>query len=329
MKRFAATLVASALLMNAAHAAPTLDAAARGEIIAALVRQLDAYYVDPTEATLMGQALRAKQQHGDYDNIDEAKAFADVLTADLRAVSHDKHLRVGAAANPQPPMPASGGPTPEQKAAMLKQVTARNFGIAKVETLEGNIGYLDLRGFDPTEFAAPAITAAMTQLAGSAALIIDLRQNGGGDPAGVAFLSSYLFDQRTHLNDLYWRDGNRTQEFWTDPSVPGTRYGQARPVYVLTGPRTFSGGEEFAYDMQQLKRATLVGATTGGGANPGRIRMLTPYFGAFIPNGRPINPVSKTNWEGNGVVPEVMVPVDDALATAHKLALARVAGAAR
>jgi hypothetical protein len=169
MKLFAATLVASALLMNAAHAAPTLDAAARGEIIAALVRQLDAYYVDPTEATLMGQALRAKQQHGDYDNIDEAKAFADVLTADLRAVSHDKHLRVAAAANPQPPMPASGGPTPEQKAAMLKQVTARNFGIAKVETLEGNIGYLDLRGFDPTEFAAPAITAAMTQLAGSAA----------------------------------------------------------------------------------------------------------------------------------------------------------------
>jgi len=316
------------LLTNAAHAAPPpLDAPARGEIIDALARQLDAYYIDPAGATLMGQALRAKQQHGDYDHIDDAKAFADVLTADLRAVSHDKHLRVGAAAKPQPQMAASGEPTPEQREGMRKQMAARNFGIAKVDTLEGNIGYLDLRGFDRAEFAAPAITAAMTQLAGSAALIIDVRQNGGGDPAGVAFLSSYLFDQRTHLNDLYWREGNKTQEFWTDSSVPGKRYGQARPVYVLTGPRTFSGGEEFAYDMQQLKRATLVGATTGGGANPGRIRMLTPYFGAFIPNGRPINPVSKTNWEGIGVVPEISVPADDALATAQKLALARVARA--
>lgn len=320
-----ATLLALYLLSPSAQAAaPPLDAAGRGEIITALARQLDDFYVDPAMATVIGQSLRAKQNAGSYDTIDDAKAFADVLTADLRAVSHDKHLRVGSVDTPHPMANASAAPTPEQETAMRQHLAATNFGIVKVETMAGNIGYLDLRSFAPVKLAAPAITAAMTQLAGSAALIVDMRWNGGGDPAGVAWLASYLFDSRTHLNDLVWREGNRTVQFWTDPTVPGKRFGQNKPVYVLTGPRTFSGGEEFSYDMQQLKRATLVGETTGGGANPGRVRQLTPYFGAFIPNGRAVNPISKTSWEGTGVIPEIKVPVDDALATAHRLAMARV-----
>jgi len=236
-------------------------------------------------------------------------------------------LQVRTSPTPFPPMPGPSGPTPAQKEEMLKRMTERNFSIAKVEIMAGNIGYLDMRAFERASFAAPAITAAMTQLADSAALIIDMRQNGGGDPASVAFLASYLFDQRTHLNDLYWREGDRTEAFWTDPAVPGKHYGQKKKVYVLTGPRTFSGGEEFSYDLQQLKRATLVGATTGGGANPGGARLLTPYFGAFIPNGRAINPITNTSWEGIGVVPDIAVPVDDALATAYRLALAWVASA--
>lgn len=326
MKSRIAIVFTIAMLASTAHAEPPpLDAAARDEVVTALVRQLNDYYIYPGQAALMGQSLRAKQQHGDYDAIDDAGDFADRLTADLRGVSNDKHLRVGTSPTPRPLAPAAGGPTPEQKETMRKQMAERNFSIAKVDIMEGNIGYLDMHAFERVAYAAPAITAAMTQLADSAALIIDMRQNGGGDPASVAFLASYLFDQRTHLNDLYWREGARTEQFWTDPTVPGKHYGQSKPLYVLTGPRTFSGGEEFSYDMQQLKRATLIGATTSGGANPGGIRMLTPYFGAFIPNGRAINPITKTSWEGTGVVPEVAVPVDDALATAHRLALARVA----
>jgi hypothetical protein len=320
----AVTSLIVALSGSAQAGAPPLDAAARVQVIEALVTQLNNYYVFPEIATTMGEALHARQQHGGYDSITEPMAFASALTADLREVSHDRHLRVVTGDTPAPDTAASGAPTPEQQSSMQKQMAARGFGIAKVDTLPGNIGYLDVRGFDRVQYAAPAITAAMTQLADSDALIIDMRHNGGGDPAGVAFLCSYLFDQRTHLNDLVWREGGRTQQFWTDTGVPGKRYGQHKPVYVLTGPRTFSGGEEFSYDLQQLKRATLVGETTGGGANPGRVRILTPYFGAFIPNGRAVNPVTRTSWEGTGVVPEVKVPEEDALDTAHRLALARL-----
>jgi hypothetical protein len=208
---------------------------------------------------------------------------------------------------------------------MRERIKAANYGIGKVDKLPGNIGYLEMFGFAPAKYAAEAVTAAMAKLADSDALIIDMRANGGGDPAGVAFLSSYLFDQRTHLNDLYWREGNRTDEFWTDPTVPGTKYGQRKEVYVLTGVRTFSGAEEFSYNLKQLKRATLVGETTGGGANPGGTRRLGNNFAAFVPSGRAINPITRTNWEGTGVAPDVMVPARDALVVAQKLALAKLA----
>jgi C-terminal processing protease CtpA/Prc len=154
-----------------------------------------------------------------------------------------------------------------------------------------------------------------------------MRANGGGDPAGVAFLTSYLFDKRTHLNDLYWREGDRTEEFWTREDVPGKKFGQQKAVYVLTSPRTFSGAEEFSYNLQQLGRATLVGETTGGGANPGRSRQLTPTMHVFVPNGKAINPITKTNWEHTGVVPDVKVPASDALATAQKMALEKLSAA--
>ncbi|HEX8478033.1 MAG TPA: S41 family peptidase [Telluria sp.] len=320
----AAFVLSTSLLSGSLHAAPELDGAARSAIIHELARQLDDFYVAPAVAATMGQALRAKQQSGGYDSLTEPKAFAAMLTADLRAASRDKHLRVMASDTARPPSGPSGAPTPEQEAAMIKHLEANGFGVFKAEIMAGNVGYLDLRGFAPVKFAAPAITAAMTQLADSAALIVDMRWNGGGDPACVAFLASYLFDQRTHLNDLAWREGGKTEQFWTAEKVPGKRYGQDKPVYVLTSPRTFSGGEEFSYDLQQLKRATLVGETTGGGANPGRVRQLSPTFAAFIPNGRAINPSTKTSWEGTGVIPDIKVPADDALATAHKLAVARI-----
>ena len=290
----AAALLAFTMCCGTARAEmPVLDVATRGQLIDTLRQQLNDYYVFPEVAASIDAALRAKQREGGYDGITDATIFANVLTADLRTFGHDKHLRVHAS---DTALPRSAAPSREQQDEIRRQMAARGYGVAKVETLAGNVGYLDLQGFFRIKDAAPAIAEAMTRLADSDALILDMRANGGGDPAGVAFLSSYLFDQRTHLNDLYWREGKRTEQFWTDTGVPGKHYGQHKPVYVLTGPRTFSGAEEFSYNLQQLKRATLVGETTGGGANPGRMRALGPHFAAFIPNGRAINPITKSNW---------------------------------
>jgi hypothetical protein len=163
--------------------------------------------------------------------------------------------------------------------------------------------------------------AAMNFLANTDALIIDLRRNGGGQPEMVALLSSYLFDQRAHLNDIYSRFDNRTQEYWTRDTVAGKRYGESKPVYVLTSKRTFSGAEEFAYNLKNLKRATVIGEVTGGGAHPVRPHRLTDHFMIGVPFARAINPITQTNWEGVGVTPDIDTTAEQALKVAHLAAL--------
>jgi C-terminal processing protease CtpA/Prc len=165
------------------------------------------------------------------------------------------------------------------------------------------------------------VAATMNFVANTDYLIFDLRDNGGGDPAMVRLICSYLFgDKSVHLNDLYMRKENKTEEYWTIPNVPGKKF-LDKDVYVLTSNRTFSGAEEFSYNLKNLKRATIIGETTGGGAHPGDFERLTDHFGAFVPVGRAINPITKTNWEGTGVEPDIKVPRDQALKTAYLNAL--------
>ncbi|MES2757920.1 MAG: S41 family peptidase [Pseudomonadota bacterium] len=340
MLKLSAVCVAALMLLQSpasvAQSAPAaiqspIDAASRAQLVDALVRELNAGYVFPDVAKKIEVALRDKQQRGDYDRAVDADGLATLLTTDIQAISRDRHMRVRFNATPAPPRPSGprAAPTAEDEARNQARAKESNYGLGKVETLPGNIGYLETKGFGPLRYVDKAFAAAMTQLADSDALIIDLRGNGGGSPESVAYLSSYLFDKRTHLNDLYFRAGNETEQFWTTEAVPGKKYGQQKPVYVLTGPKTFSGGEEFSYNLQQLKRATLVGETTGGGANPGGVRQLSPHFSVFVPGGRAINPISKTNWEGTGVTPDVKVAAADALVTAQKMALEKLAAAER
>lgn len=188
--------------------------------------------------------------------------------------------------------------------------------------MAGDVAYVEILSFGaPPEEVREATTRIMSAAADAKALIIDLRANGGGSPFTVALVSSYLFGaDPVHLNSLYFRPANRTDDFFTDPLVAGRKFGPDKPIYVLTSSRTFSGAEEFAYNLQTRKRATIVGETTGGGANPGRGVHLPYDLTVFVPTGRAINPITKTNWEGVGVKPDVAVPAADALDVALRLA---------
>ena len=299
----------------------TIDAATRTAVIDNLLRELNESYVFPETAKKMEADLRQRTNKKEYDSVTSARAFAEKLTADLQSVSKDKHLRVRYLAKPIPVRTQKEEPTAEEKTqyeAFNKRV---NFGFEKVERLQGNIGYIDLRGFNDPEAGAGTVAAAMGFLANTDALIFDLRKNGGGSPEMVALISSYLFgDKPVHLNDLYWRKENKTDEFWTKPELAAKKF-EGKDVYVLTSSRTFSGAEEFSYNLKNLKRATIIGETTGGGAHPGGTVRLGDHFGVFVPVGRAINPISKTNWEGTGVEPDIKAPKEQALKIAHLMAL--------
>lgn len=298
----------------------TIDAATKSEAIDSLLKELNDRYVFPEVAKKMETDIRARQKNKEYDSITSAQEFAKKLTDDLQSVSRDKHMRVRFSQRPIPVRKADEEETAEEKKENERMMKINNYGFVKVENMRGNIGYIDFRGFMNPEGGAETVAAAMNFVSNSDALIFDLRQNGGGDPAMVALICSYLFGEKIHLNDLYWREGDKTEEFWTNPKVIGKKF-LDKNVYVLTSNRTFSGAEEFSNNLKVLKRATIVGETTGGGANPGGMFRLTEHFGIFIPTGRAINPVTKTNWEGTGVEPDVKVPQDQALKTAYSLAL--------
>jgi retinol-binding protein 3 len=293
-----------------------LDAALRKRVIDGINSNLAEFYIDPGVAKQMQEALQAHLQAGEYDSITDGDAFAGKLTKDLRAVSHDKHLGV----NFSPfKMPDRREPSPEERTRMQQQMKHNNCAFRKLEVLPGNIGYLKFDGFMPADVCAPTVVAAMGFVAHTDAVILDLRENGGGDPAMVTFIASFLFDKPTHLNDLYNRKEDSTQQFWTLSYVPGERLAK-QPVFVLTSKRTFSGAEEFAYDLKNQKRATIVGETTGGGAHPVGGHPVADYFMIGVPFAKAINPVSKTDWEGTGVEPDVKVSAADALTSAEKLA---------
>jgi hypothetical protein len=306
------------------------------EVVDIVAGLITSSYVFPDRAEQAASALRASLAAGDYDGLDD-EALADKLTSQLYEVCRDKHLRVrtrpplagprgrrdGQPGPPgQPPRP--GEPDRPRWPAWLERGSPHNYGIHRVERLDGNIGYLDLHGVAHPGEAGQAIAAAMELVSGTCALIIDLRRNGGGAPPGVVFWCSYLFpDDQTHLNDIFDAGTGETRQFWTLASVPGQRY-LDRPVYLLTSTKTFSGGEDFAYSLQAQGRAELIGETTGGGAHPTRGMPISATLGVSVPFARSINPVTGTNWEGTGVTPDVAVPAEQAFDVAYGKALRHV-----
>jgi C-terminal processing protease CtpA/Prc len=289
------------------------------DVIRQLVALLNEHYLDPAAAAAISQVLETTLAEGRYSG--DELALADAVTKDLQSINGDKHLRLLYHVDPLPE--TEPGDDTEEYAAMSRWADDTTCGIARVERLRGNVGYLDI---DPVLFpvahCGEAMSAAMTILAATNALIIDVRHCLGGDPAMVAWLCSYIHGRDpARLSGLLER-GIVTQSS-TLPFVPGRRFGATKPVYVLTSATTFSGGEQLTYDLQQLGRATIVGEVTRGGAHARESFRIHPHLEATISVARGINPISNGNWEGTGVTPDVAVPAEQALDRAHQLALER------
>jgi hypothetical protein len=321
----------------------TIDAATRTQVIEDTLRNLREAYVYPETAARMEQAVRERAAKKEYEGITSARQLARTLTEHLQAVSRDKHLRVnyraavlgdgdipGARIIRRMPAGGDGDGNPAGGRRIIREpggatgAATGTLGLEKVETLGGNLGYLDFSLFDPSDEAQAKVSEAMNRLSDTDALIIDLRRCRGGARNTITLLMSYFFDKSVHLSDAYDRVANRTDESWSLADVPGKRYAR-KDVYILTSSFTFSAAEDVSYTLKNLQRATIVGETTGGGAHPVRGRRLNDHFFVMVPFARYISPVTKTNWEGVGVEPDVRVPAAHALKVAQLAALKKLA----
>ncbi|MGD2086412.1 MAG: S41 family peptidase [Candidatus Aminicenantes bacterium] len=305
----------------------TLTAELKSDVVNGVNKILVNNYIFPDTAKEMAEYTSTQHKEGKYDSIDDVNRFARVLTQDLRSISKDKHIRVTYSPETVRRIRTRNSKSPEdrerERKERLERERRRNFGFKKLEILEGNIGYLDLRGFSGANEASETIISAMNFLANADAVIIDLRNNGGGNPFTIQIISSYFLREYTHLNSFEWRGEDTIRQFWTLRYVPGKKMYDT-DLYILTSSRTFSAAEEFTYNLKNLKRATIVGETTGGGAHPGGSRIVNDYFLVWVPSGRAINPITKTNWEGKGIEPHISVARDKALDKAHYTALEKL-----
>jgi hypothetical protein len=298
-----------------------MDVATQTEIIKRLSERLTACYVFPDVAEQICARLQEHLAARDYADIVEGEFFALALTFHMQEINQDEHLWVRWHAEP---LPDDDGPLRlNQEWQDERRLEARldNYGLYKVERLPGNVGYIDIHYFHRPAWGGDTAVAALNFLANTDALIVDLRRCRGGYPGMIALVSSYLLgEESVHLNSVYWRDDDITQQYWTLPYVPGKRYG-AKPVYALTSKAAFSGGEAFACLLQGRRRATIIGEKTDGGAHAGASYRIHPHFEAFIPVGRTFDPVTGMDWEGTGVTPDIAVPQEQAFQLAYKEAL--------
>ncbi len=317
--------------MLAAAIAPVnadpLNSKEKNRAIESIGTLLTENYVFPDVAEKMRSHIQSELKSGRYSTLKDTNAFASKLTEDLQSISKDKHLRIFHAPEriadqrKRDDEPKSDDIPPQ----VLQQAKRENFGFSEVKIIEGNIGYLKLNKFFDASIAGDTAVAAMNFFANAEALIIDLRRNGGGSPSMIQLLTSYLYpSEPVHLNNFYWRPTDTHTQTWTLPHVPGIRRPDM-PVYVLTSNRTFSAAEEFSYNLRNLERATLIGETTGGGAHPGGSQIVDDQFMIWLPEGRAINPITNTNWEGVGVKPHIESSEQDALGIAHETALLALA----
>jgi hypothetical protein len=321
----AATLFALPASSQPAPPRSPLEGESLRRVVEAIATTVEREYVDPDVAARAGISLRTSLATGRYAAGLPAHELAALLTRDLCAVSRDMHLAVT----------VSAGRLPETAPAKAESDGARetagrrsNFGVRRVAILSGNVGYLDVRSFYRAGESREAIGAAMRFLRNADAVVVDLRENGGGAPDGATLLASAFFDAPgLALFDIVPRSGAAGQTYRTESPLFPDANGR-RPVFLLTSRRTFSAGEGFAFLLQERGRARVVGEKTAGAANPGRPYPVDDRFSVVVPNGRVRSSLTDRNWEGTGVVPDVVTPAADALRVAHRHALRALRSAA-
>ncbi len=311
------TLLITLIFISSSMQAQELNDEQKKETIDNISQLLIDRYVFPDVGKLCASHIKAKLEDGSFSKVSDKKEFADLLTEELQSVSKDKHMRVSIQRGVMNESGSSNAYFEQYK--NLKENDERNYAFRKVEILDGGIGYVDLRGFAQSDKAYDVAVLAMKFISNSNAVIFDLRRNGGGSPEMIRFILSYFFEKPTHLNSLYWREGDRTVEYWTNEKVDGKKMSHV-PMFVLTSNYTFSGGEEFTYNIKTQKRGVIIGEVTGGGANPGGMFPAGNGLTVFVPTGKAINPITNTNWEGVGVKPDIETSADDALDKALELA---------
>ena len=286
----------------------------RSAVIDRLAELIRERYVYEDVAKRCTAQLRERHARGELAQGDDA-AFAAAVTSALRADCDDKHfeLVVREAAAPPPADPSS----------WLEPLRRRNYDFPEVRHLPGNVGYVEIRSFPPPDVAATVAAGAMNMLAGTDAIIIDLRRNGGGTGDMVLFLATYFFERPTALSNTIRRAQGTSTQDRTLPFVPGPRLTR-QELFLLTGSATFSAAEAFAFSLQQLQRGTIVGAVTKGGANAGRYTDVPPNFRIFISNAHATSAATGKTWDKVGITPDIAVPESDALAAAHREALKRL-----
>ncbi len=317
MTKRVALIAGLTLLSIQGWSADLLGPAEQAEVIRAAADLIEARYVDAERGKAIAGQLRKSTSR--WRTQRDGAEFAEEATRYLREVSRDGHLGLSYSAEP---LADEAGEAEFNEAEMNRWYGPQvNHGVEKIERLADNIMLLELRVFPPPAMAGDVFAAAMTVVAQGDALIIDLRQNGGGADT-VNLLTGYLLEPGSPLSGSYTRPTHQ-RTYATSPTwVPGRRFGSKKPLYVLISHKTFSAAEALAYDLQALARATIVGETSGGGAHPFEYRRIHPHFAVDLPESKSINPITNSNWQDVGVKPDVAVPADRALDKALQLARA-------
>jgi hypothetical protein len=303
------------------------DRAARHEVVAAIAANLKERYHDRAVGQHLSDAILAQHKKGAYEWLGTGASLAARLNADIQKtlrgldvprgsfVADVVYIATPLPSGPLPPM------TEETRARRRATLLAQNCLIEKAETLPPrNVGYLKLNGFADVATCQETTVRAMASLNGANALIIDLRDNGGGFGETALLIAGYLFDRPAYLFDPR---PNSPVPARTASPVSGNKLAD-KPVYLLTSSRTQSAAEYFVYNLKMLKRVTIVGETTAGRQHSGGFHRVTDHFGMGIQDvAPPENPYPMKGWEVIGVEPDVTAPRNEAFETAKRLAESR------